>query len=61
MNRPDANLILTTKQVCEIMGVSKMHISYLVKQMKLIPLKKLNKEYIWWKPDIDEFQKKRGK
>ena len=61
MNRPDANLILTTKQVCEIMGVSKMYISYLVKQMKLVPLKKLNKEYIWWKPDIDEFQKKRGK
>lgn len=63
MNKPNSELIITTKDVCEILGISKMYVSILVKNKKLVPLKKLNKEYIWWKPDIDLYNtaKKRKK
>lgn len=60
MNKPNADLILSTKEVCEILGVSKMYISILVKKGKLIPLRKFDREFIWWKPDIDNFKKQRG-
>lgn len=61
MNKPNADLILSTKEVCEILGVSKMYISILVKKGKLIPLRKFDREFIWWKPDIDNFKKQRGR
>lgn len=61
MNKPNADLILSTKEVCEILGVSKMYISILVKKGKLIPLRKFDREFIWWKPDIGNFKKQRGR
>lgn len=44
--------VITTKEVATIKGCTKQYISKLVKEEKLIPLKKTDREMWFWKNDI---------
>ncbi len=56
-----SNEIIESKEVADILGCSRQYIDQLVKEQKIIPVKILNKNRLFYRPDILEFMKKRKK
>lgn len=44
--------LLNSNQVAEILNCSRQYVHKLVKQNKLYPLKEMEREKVFWKPDI---------
>lgn len=56
-----AKEVIETKEVADILGCSRQYVNKLVKEQKIIPIKILNKNKLFYKPDILEIAEKKRK
>ncbi len=54
-----ASEVLTTFEAREIMGCSRQYLSQLVSEKKLIPIKVLSRESLFFKEDIEAFKNRK--
>ncbi len=49
--------IIETKEVAQILGCSRQYVDQLIKENKIVPIKVLNKNRLFYKPDVLKLKK----
>ena len=54
-----ASEVLTTSEAREYLGCSRQYLSQLIKEKKLMPIKSLSKDRLFFKDDVESIKNKR--